>query len=49
MVGYGLDYADYYRNLPYIAVLKEDEVPRMREDGSDIGCREILAIAECEQ
>ncbi len=23
VVGYGLDYNDYYRNLPYIAVLKE--------------------------
>ena len=23
-VGYGLDYADYYRNLPYIGVLKEE-------------------------
>ena len=24
VVGYGLDYADYYRNLPYIAVIKEE-------------------------
>ena len=24
VVGYGLDYADYYRNLPYIGVLKEE-------------------------
>ena len=24
VIGYGLDYADYYRNLPYIAVLKEE-------------------------
>ena len=23
IVGYGLDYAEYYRNLPYIGVLKE--------------------------
>ena len=23
VVGYGLDYADYYRNLPYIGVLQE--------------------------
>lgn len=23
VVGYGLDYADYYRNLPYIGVIKE--------------------------
>ena len=24
VVGYGLDYADYYRNLPYIGVIKEE-------------------------
>lgn len=24
VVGYGLDYGEYYRNLPYIGVLKED-------------------------
>lgn len=24
VVGYGLDFADYYRNLPYIGVLKEE-------------------------
>ena len=24
IVGYGLDYAQYYRNVPYIGVLKED-------------------------
>ncbi len=24
VVGYGLDYAEKYRNLPYIAVLKEE-------------------------
>jgi hypoxanthine-guanine phosphoribosyltransferase len=24
-VGYGLDYAEQYRNLPYIAVLEEAE------------------------
>ena len=24
VIGYGLDYADYYRNLPYIGVLKEE-------------------------
>ncbi len=26
VVGYGLDYDDLYRNLPYIAVLEEDEL-----------------------
>ena len=24
VVGYGLDYNDYYRNLPYIAVLRPE-------------------------
>ena len=24
VVGYGLDYAEYYRNLPFIGILKED-------------------------
>ena len=24
VIGYGLDYADFYRNLPYIAVIKEE-------------------------
>jgi hypoxanthine-guanine phosphoribosyltransferase len=24
VVGYGLDYAEQYRNLPYIGVLKEE-------------------------
>ena len=24
VVGYGLDYADYYRNLPYIGILKPE-------------------------
>ena len=24
VVGYGLDYADHYRNLPYIGVLKKE-------------------------
>ena len=24
VVGYGLDYNEYYRNLPYIGVLKEE-------------------------
>jgi len=26
VVGYGLDYMDMYRNLPYLAVLEEDEI-----------------------
>jgi hypoxanthine phosphoribosyltransferase len=24
VVGYGLDWADYYRNLPYIGVVKKE-------------------------
>ena len=24
VIGYGLDYNEYYRNLPYIGVLKEE-------------------------
>lgn len=26
VVGYGLDFSEYYRNLPYIAVLDEDKI-----------------------
>ena len=28
VVGYGLDYNDYYRNLPDIVVLKQDVIGR---------------------
>jgi hypoxanthine-guanine phosphoribosyltransferase len=28
VVGYGLDHAEAYRNLPYIAVLEPDGAPR---------------------
>ena len=28
VVGYGLDYLDMYRNLPYLAVLEPDEIKR---------------------
>ena len=28
VVGYGLDYADAYRNLPHIAVLSAEEIAR---------------------
>ena len=27
VIGYGLDYAERYRNLPYVAVLRDDLVP----------------------
>jgi hypoxanthine phosphoribosyltransferase len=26
VVGYGLDYNDHYRNLPYLAVLEPNEI-----------------------
>ena len=26
VVGYGLDYRDEYRNLPFVAALEEDEI-----------------------
>ena len=32
VIGYGLDYEGYYRNLPYIAVMAEDD-----EDGEESG------------
>jgi hypoxanthine phosphoribosyltransferase len=28
VVGYGLDYEDMYRNLPYLAALEEDDLAR---------------------
>ena len=31
VVGYGLDYEDMYRNLPYLAALEEDDLARHRE------------------
>ncbi|QEG41366.1 hypoxanthine phosphoribosyltransferase [Roseimaritima ulvae] len=31
VVGYGLDYRDMYRNLPYLAILDEDEIARTSE------------------
>ncbi|MAT71058.1 MAG: hypoxanthine phosphoribosyltransferase [Planctomycetaceae bacterium] len=31
VVGYGLDYEDMYRNLPYLAALEEDDLKRHRE------------------
>lgn len=37
VVGYGLDYADRYRNLPYIGVLKESCYQDVEEPGSDPG------------
>jgi len=33
VVGYGLDYQDLYRNLPYVAVLEEHEI-RQATDAS---------------
>jgi hypoxanthine phosphoribosyltransferase len=31
VVGYGLDYEDMYRNLPYLAALEKDDLDRHRE------------------
>lgn len=31
VVGYGLDYHDLYRNLPYLAILEADEIAEARE------------------
>jgi hypothetical protein len=30
-VGYGLDYQDMYRNLPYLAALEEEDIARHKE------------------
>ena len=30
IVGYGLDYAERYRNLPYVGVLKKRDLRRLR-------------------
>lgn len=32
VVGYGLDYLDMYRNLPYLAVLENDEIKATERD-----------------
>ena len=34
VVGYGLDYNDYYRNLPYIATLRPQAIRRHAEKGA---------------
>jgi hypoxanthine phosphoribosyltransferase len=31
VVGYGLDYEDMYRNLPYLAALEDDDIKRHKE------------------
>ena len=31
VVGYGLDYEDMYRNLPYLAALEPDDIVRHKE------------------
>lgn len=31
VVGYGLDYEDMYRNLPYLAALEEEDIARHKE------------------
>lgn len=34
VVGYGLDYLDMYRNLPYIAILEPDEIEATAQDAA---------------
>ena len=34
VVGYGLDYEDMYRNLPYVAALEEDDLKRHTQHAS---------------
>ncbi len=36
VVGYGLDYEDMYRNLPYLAALEPDDIARHKELTADI-------------
>ena len=36
VVGYGLDYEDLYRNLPYLAILQADDLKR-HEQGDVVG------------
>ena len=31
VVGYGLDFEDMYRNLPYLAALEEDDIARHKQ------------------
>jgi hypoxanthine phosphoribosyltransferase len=35
VIGYGLDYVGKYRNLPYVGVMVDDEVPSDIEAGTD--------------
>jgi len=37
VVGYGLDFDDYYRNLPEIGVLRDDVIARARADAGQPG------------
>ena len=40
VVGYGLDYEDLYRNLPYLAALEDEDLKRHREivsEGDAVG------------
>ena len=37
MIGYGLDFAERYRNLPYVAVLHPDLIPPHYQDYASSG------------
>lgn len=37
VVGYGLDYQDHYRNLPYVAALEESDLARWRTHSAGTG------------
>lgn len=43
VVGYGLDYAEIYRNLPYIGILKAEVAQRARRNGVATGPGNVAA------
>ncbi len=43
VVGYGLDYAEIYRNLPYIGILKAEVAQRARRNGVAFGAGGVAA------
>jgi hypoxanthine phosphoribosyltransferase len=43
VVGYGLDYAEVYRNLPYVGILKAEVAQRARRNGVASGTGSVAA------